>query len=140
MNQEERHSWVFDRTAGRCHICRGPLAFCNYGRHGRRGAWNYEHSLAQSLGGTDHPSNLYAAHIGCNSRKGVRSSRSARREWGHARAPRSRARCEERQEQALILGGVAGLLLARLFGAQPQQAFAWMVVGGAAGHSMWADD
>jgi len=36
---QEELEYVFDRTAGQCHICHGKLAFSNYALNGRRGAW-----------------------------------------------------------------------------------------------------
>ncbi len=46
----ERLERIFDRTAGRCHICWGTLAFKNYARFGERGAWEIEHSNPRSKG------------------------------------------------------------------------------------------
>jgi 5-methylcytosine-specific restriction protein A len=44
-----------------CGICGGP------------GADAVDHVVPASLGGTNHPSNLRAAHASCNARRGVRS-------------------------------------------------------------------
>lgn len=112
MSEDEtRRRCIFARTQGRCHICRGRLTFANYAMHGRRGAWEIEHSRPRSRGGTDHGNNLYAAHIDCNRTKGVRSTRSARGEHGFAAAPRS-AEATERDAQSLgILGGLIGAVI-----------------------------
>lgn len=60
---------VFDKTAGRCHLCGGGLFFNNFGTLGKRGAWEFEHSNLRSKGGTDHLNNLMPAHIDCNNSK-----------------------------------------------------------------------
>lgn len=49
----ERDDWV-------CHVC------------GQAGATTVDHLVPRHLGGTDDLSNLAAAHLGCNSRKGAR--------------------------------------------------------------------
>lgn len=50
--------YVFERTAGYCHLCHCKLAFCNYGLHGTRGAWEVEHSNPRARGGTNRLNNL----------------------------------------------------------------------------------
>lgn len=76
----ERQREIYERTNGRCHICRKQLAWCNYGVLGTHGAWEVEHSIPRAAGGTDHLNNLYPACIGCNRSKGDGSTRS---ETGH---------------------------------------------------------
>src|ERR1700755_2796787 len=78
---------IFDRTDGDCHLCCRRLSFSNYADHGSRGAWEVEHSVPVSQGGTDHLNNLYAAHISCNRSKAAQSSRKARSQYGRKRAP-----------------------------------------------------
>lgn len=50
---------VIARDKGICHICGLP------------GADTADHLIPRSKGGTNHPSNLAAAHRACNSRKGI---------------------------------------------------------------------
>ncbi|PWG61184.1 HNH endonuclease [Spiribacter halobius] len=104
---EARLRQIFERTQGRCHLCRRPLAFSNHGRSGHRGAWEVEHSIPRSRGGTNRLNNLYAAHITCNRSKGVRSTSAARRRHGYRAAPRS-ANTVRRDAS---LGGVVGALI-----------------------------
>ena len=47
---DEQLSLIFDRTDGRCHLCGLKLCFGNYGRFGRRGAREVEHSNSRSNG------------------------------------------------------------------------------------------
>ena len=49
---------VLTRDGGVCHICGGM------------GANSADHVIPHSEGGTDHPSNLRAAHLSCNSSRG----------------------------------------------------------------------
>ena len=49
---------LFDKTSGKCHICHKVLCFTNFGAIGLRGAWEIEHSVPKSCGGTDHFNNL----------------------------------------------------------------------------------
>lgn len=51
---------VLERDGGVCHLC------------GQAGATTVDHLVPAHLGGTDDLSNLAAAHMGCNSRKGAR--------------------------------------------------------------------
>jgi hypothetical protein len=48
---DEPLSLIFDRTDGRCHLCGLKLCLGNYGRFGRRGAWEVEHSNSHCNGG-----------------------------------------------------------------------------------------
>lgn len=89
---DEQLEKIFDKTCGECHICRKRLAYSNYGKVGRRGAWEVEHSNAQANGGTHNLNNLYAAHIRCNRSKGKCSTRSARARHGFRCAPYSQQR------------------------------------------------
>ncbi len=101
---------IYERTDGRCHICRKKLAFSNYGRHGRRGAWEVDHSKARNRGGSDHGNNLFAACTSCNRSKGDSGTRSARAMHGHRTAPLS---AHAKQKNALK-GGVIGATLGYL--------------------------
>lgn len=101
---------IYDRTDGRCHICGKKLSFSNYGTLGRKGAWEVEHSIPQSKGGTSHGNNLFPACISCNRGKQAYTSRTARNWQGRTRAPMSRRAKEENTLAGLILGGVVGSL------------------------------
>jgi len=107
-------SYVYDRTNGRCHLCRKKLSFSNYGKFGRKGAWEIDHSRSRANGGMDHLNNLFAACIACNRSKQVSTSRSQRQLNGFTRAPLSKAKLDEaRQSNAgkgAIVGGLLGLL------------------------------
>jgi hypothetical protein len=105
---------IFDRTSGRCHLCHGRLAFCNYGRHGQRGAWEVEHSWPRAHGGTNYLQNLYAAHIGCNRSKGVRLTRSVRRLNGHVRAPLALWARQRARRRNSLAGALVGIPLGAL--------------------------
>lgn len=109
---DDRLQDIFDRSAGRCHICGDPLAFSNYGQFGRRGAWEVEHSTPRARGGTDRLSNLYPAHIDCNRAKGASSTRWARAGYRRTRAPMSVDQREETQIANTFAGAGVGLLLA----------------------------
>lgn len=102
---------IFDRTDGRCHLCGKGIVFGNYCLLGRRGAWEVDHSRAVALGGGNHGNNLYPAHIRCNRQKGIRSSRSVRKQNGLS-GPllSSERRSDIRQENAWLGGAAAGLL------------------------------
>ena len=82
---QERLKAIYDRTSGYCHLCGKKLAFTNYGRFGKRGAWEIEHSLARMNGGTDRLCSLYGACISCNQQKQHFTMRTARG-WNSAKA------------------------------------------------------
>ena len=108
---------IFDRTAGRCHICGKQLARGNYAEHGRRGAWEIEHSIPKARGGSDHGNNLYPACISCNRAKGTVSSRTARARNGRRRAPLSLRRQGQVRARRAVGGGLIGAVAAGLVGA-----------------------
>jgi 5-methylcytosine-specific restriction endonuclease McrA len=127
-NSDDRLERIFDRTAGRCHICGGGLAFRNYGAYGGRGAWEIEHSNPRCKGGSDRLCNLYAAHITCNREKGRMHTKTARAWNDQTRAPLSRRKRTERREvntwAGAGLGALSGAALAGPLG---------LVIGGIAG-------
>lgn len=86
---KKRRDAIFDRTDGRCHICRKQLARKNYGTHGRRGAWEVDHSKPRAKGGSDHLNNLYPACISCNRNKRASDTRTVRSRNGYRAAPLS---------------------------------------------------
>jgi 5-methylcytosine-specific restriction endonuclease McrA len=53
-----------------CGICGGEIDKKLKAPH--PGSWSLDHKLPKSLGGSDHVSNLQAAHLGCNRTKGNR--------------------------------------------------------------------
>jgi 5-methylcytosine-specific restriction endonuclease McrA len=118
---------IFSRTEGRCHICRKQLCFSNYGQLGRRGAWEIEHSLPVSKGGTDHLNNLYAACVRCNRSKGNSSTRTARAEHGYNNAPVSKQQRTRNAVKGSAIGALAMLLV------PPQFRLLAAIVGAATG-------
>ena len=78
---------IFDKTAGRCHLCGEAIGPRSYGVTDSPLGWEVEHSHARANGGTDHPNNLYPAHITCNREKGTTSTRTARSWHDRQRAP-----------------------------------------------------
>jgi 5-methylcytosine-specific restriction endonuclease McrA len=67
---DEELSYIYDKNNGYCWHCRKKLAFTNYGRYGRKGAWEVDHSNPISKGGTDYFRNLVPACVECNRSKG----------------------------------------------------------------------
>jgi 5-methylcytosine-specific restriction endonuclease McrA len=106
---------IYYRTDGKCHICGKKLSRVNYASPGQKGAWEVEHSVPKSKGGTDCLNNLYPACISCNRSKGTYSSRTARAQYGRRKAPLSKEKkLERRRESAFRWGaglGFAGLIL-----------------------------
>jgi len=119
---------IFDRTRGKCHICHKQLSFCNHGRHGGRGAWHVDHSVAIARGGTNHGNNLKAACIPCNLDKSTTTARTARAWNGRRRAPLSAARYEAKKSQNAWAGAATGIGVGALLGG-PGLAFVLGVLG-----------
>eukprot|EP00026_Physarum_polycephalum_P002900 Phypoly_transcript_02909.p1 GENE.Phypoly_transcript_02909~~Phypoly_transcript_02909.p1 ORF type:complete len:738 (+),score=92.94 Phypoly_transcript_02909:54-2267(+) len=74
--KEEQKRRVFNRTEGKCYLCktidgeRAALVYENYGKSGLPGAWNFEHVKPKSRNpNLDAINNLLPAHIECNSKK-----------------------------------------------------------------------
>lgn len=105
---------IYAKTNGRCHLCSTPIAFSNYGAHGRRGGWEVDHSVPLSEGGTDHLNNLFPAHTSCNRSKQALSSHAARSANGKSRAPLS----AEAVRRAKIGRAFAGALAGGILGAR----------------------
>lgn len=132
---EVRRRQIFERTSGKCHMCRKTLAFRNYGRPGQRGAWEIDHSHPRARGGSDHGNNLYAACIPCNREKRVLTTRAMRARYGHTRAPLSASR-RQRARMAWTVGlGVVGCLIGGPWG------IVGRVIGGGVGvlAGSWVD-
>ncbi len=68
---DEELTEIFDKTAGLCRYCGKQLSWSNYGRVGSRGAWEVDHSVPVSRGGTDYYRNLWPACVFCNTDKGT---------------------------------------------------------------------
>lgn len=100
---------IFEKTDCQCHICRKRLSFRNYGKVGARGAWEIEHSIPRSRGGTDHLNNLYAACISCNRSKGNASTKAARALNGFKCAPLPRRKKHDNAIAGAGLGALAAL-------------------------------
>lgn len=135
---DEKLNRIYDRTAGRCHICGARLAFCNYGVVGARGAWEVEHSVPKCAGGTDHLNNLYAACISCNRSKGRGSTRLFRAKCGRTRAPLSVKRREQIKSSNAVAGGLLGGALGAMAG--PWGMLAGALLGANAGYDEDPDD
>lgn len=132
-HSSERLNDIYDRTDGRCHICSKKLAFKNYANsEGARGAWEVEHSKAKSKGGTDRLSNLYAACISCNRKKGVNSTKSARAKHGRTAAPLSAAKKRDKRASNAATGSLIGGLVGMLGG--PVGVIVGAGIGAAIGH------
>lgn len=115
---EEQKRAVFDKTDGRCHICRKNLSFKNHGCDGKRGAWHIDHSNAQANGGGHGLNNLLPACCGCNIEKSAGSTRAARKRSGHGktRAPMSKVKKHAARTENTVLGGLGGLIVGGLAG------------------------
>jgi hypothetical protein len=77
---DDQLTQVFEKQDGKCHLCGDKICFHMYGRRTAQG-WQVDHSKAQARGGTHHLNNLQPAHHDCNNYKGIRSTRSVRREF-----------------------------------------------------------
>jgi len=124
---------IYERTDGRCHVCRKKLSFVNYGRLDGRAPWEVDHSVAKARGGTDRIGNLLPACPGCNRSKGASDNRSVRGRHGHSRKPLSKtARTSARRWNAAG-GGAAGAIAGGLI-AGPPGALVGGLLGAAIGH------
>lgn len=114
----DRLNDIFDKTDGQCHLCHKILSFSNYAAHGKRGCWEIEHSIPKGKGGTDHLNNLFAACIPCNREKGTSHTRTIRKRYEQTRAPYSRAKKEQINNENILLGTVLGFAAGRAVGGQ----------------------
>ena len=112
----EQINWIYQRTAGCCHICGSKRSLKNYGSAGSRGSWEVDHSVPKARGGTDRLNNLYVACISCNRRKRDGTTRSVRRREGQTRAPLSRATRAEIRAGRTLGGAVVGGSIGSVFG------------------------
>lgn len=93
---------IYDRTDGYCHLCGKKLSFVNYGKCGRKGVWQVEHSRAKANGGTNHPNNLFAACTRCNQEKGIVTTRTARGWNGRTKAPLSKVKKQAQRKKTRL--------------------------------------
>ena len=135
---EDELNRIYERTSGKCHICRKKLAFKNYGRSKARAAWHVDHSRAVANGGTNRLSNLYAACIVCNLEEGTVSTRTARSWVGRSRAPLSPSKRKEAKAENALVGAALGGLSGAVFG--PPGAILGALIGAAVGHDQDPDD
>lgn len=134
MFSDEDIKWIYERTDGRCHLCRNGLAFRNYGTVGRRGSWEVDHSNPRARGGTDRRSNLLPACVSCNRSKQHGSTRQARAANGFRRRPMSRSEKEHARATNVALGGVGGAVMGA-FIAGPVGALVVGLIGLTVGHN-----
>lgn len=102
---------IYRRTSGYCHLCHSKLSRKNYATAGKKGAWEVEHSVPRSKGGSNHPNNLFAACISCNRDKGIMTTRTARGWNGKQRAPLSPSKRKAAKIENGMLGAACGGLL-----------------------------
>ena len=129
---------IYRRTSGYCHLCHAKLALKNYGLSGKKGAWQVEHSVPRSKGGTDHLNNLFPACVCCNCDKSNRTTRTARGWNGKTCAPLN----GEKRRQAKFQNGLAGAIAGGLAGATiagPIGAIVGVVTGACVGSSQNPD-
>jgi hypothetical protein len=122
-------NFLYDKTSGRCHLCRRRVAFRNYGQVGTRGCWEVDHANARARGGSNHMRNLLPACIGCNRSKQHRTTRSVRRAFGYSNAPLSNELRERRIAANTLMGLGVGALLGATLG-DDRAAVAMTIAGG----------
>jgi len=101
---DERLGEIFERSGGECAYCEKQLAWANYGRVGSRGAWQVDHRVPVSRGGSDHLNNLSAACVDCNLAKG---DLTAREFTGVSRPGASRNRASGFWDAVFAVGAIA---------------------------------
>jgi hypothetical protein len=124
---------TFQRTDGRCHICRATLIFKLYGKLNVPGAWEIDHSNPLAVGGTHTRRNFLPACPGCNRSKQHRTTRSARAQHGYMRAPVSAQKQLQRRTNNTIVGGGIGAVALGVVAGPPGILFG-VVLGGFLGN------
>jgi 5-methylcytosine-specific restriction endonuclease McrA len=67
---DDRLEEIFDYGSGECACCGKQLSYSNYGDFGSRGAWEVDHRVPISRGGSENLRNLQPMCIPCNRAKG----------------------------------------------------------------------
>ena len=70
---------IYDKTNGYCRYCGKKLAWRNYGILGAKAAWEVDHGIPLSRGGSDYFRNLWPACVECNREKSDMPTREYRR-------------------------------------------------------------
>jgi len=124
---------IYDRTDGRCHVCRMKLCFVNYGVTEGRAPWEVDHSVAKARGGSDRISNLLPACPSCNRSKRAADNRRVRSVHGHVTKPLSKQDRATARTWNILGGGTAGAAAGALvFG--PVGGIIGGLLGAAMGH------
>lgn len=132
--KESERRTILDRTAGRCHLCGKTLCINIYDKTGGRGAWEIDHSVPVSHGGTDHSNNRVAACISCNRSKRDGSNEPIRRRNGLKKRPLSARQRGNARKQNMAAGAALGGGLGLTLGLPG--AILGSLVGGAIGHEL----
>ena len=107
---------IFAKTDGHCHLTGKKIAFANYGNLDGHGAWEIDHSVPVSKGGTDHMNNLYPAAISANRSKGNAASQAVRTQNGLTGVPLSKEQAAKIAERNAWKGLFGGALIGLPFG------------------------
>jgi len=71
---DETLSYIYNKTGGCCRYCGKKLSWSKYAVIDARGAWEVDHGIPLSKGGTDYLQNLWPACLYCNRMKGDMTS------------------------------------------------------------------
>ena len=114
---DEELADIFDKTGGSCRYCGKQLSWSKYGHVGARGAWEVDHSVPVSRGGTNYYRNLWPACVACNTDKGTLTGSEYMRDQTGTSIGRPKLGLGE------VLGGLAiaglGLLVLRALSNRP---------------------
>lgn len=135
----ERLRQIFEKTDGRCHICRKQLAFSNYYVLGARGNWEVEHSNPRAKGGSDHLNNLYPACMSCNREKKDGTTAKARGINGFKKAPLSALKKQEVRGGNAAIGGALGLIAGVVLRSHPVGLAVLTVLGAVTAYNLNPD-
>ena len=67
---EDKLDKIYWKTSGKCRCCGKQLVREHYGKDNLDGAWEVDHAIPVSRGGTDNIENLWPMCPECNQRKG----------------------------------------------------------------------
>lgn len=113
---DEKKLKVYEKTDGYCHLCNKRVIKKNYGVIGARGAWEIDHSIPVSKGGSNHMNNYQPACISCNRQKGNTSTKSARLSKGLTAVPKSKKYKAELRKKKILVRAGAGATVGMGFG------------------------